>query len=446
MDYPRSSTIFARSARTIAGGVVSLNRLVEPHIAFARGAGAHIWDADGHEYVDYHGAFGPHILGHNHPAVNAAVQQVLTSGASLFGSGTTETEAEVAELLVAAVPGIELVQLTNTGSEATYHALRLARAYTGREHIVVMQGGYNGWHNDVAVNTMTPLAAIGPRVSPGEYPLVPLSAGIPAGVRDRVHVINYNDLDSAAYVFRRYDVAALILEPVLQNVGVVPPRPGYLQGLRRLCTEYGVVLVFDEVKTGFRAALGGYQSVCGVQPDLTVLGKAVANGFPLGVIGGRRDIMTMFADADPARHVMIAGTYNAHPVALAAASATLRILMKDGGAIYDALEKTTGQLAGGILKIMHEAGIAAVASRVGSAFCLYFMDHVPADWHDLAANHDFDFDLAYRLLLIAEGVYHFPLAAKQGSISAAHTQDDIELTLAATRRAVAQAKAQHQTA
>jgi len=436
----RSEAVFQRNLKSIAGGVVSLNRLVEPKIAFARARGSRLYDVDGNEYIDYHGAFAPHILGHNDPEVNGAVVRALESGASLFGSGPTEPEGELAELLREAVPTLELVQLTNTGSEATAHALRLARAYTGREHVVVMQGGYNGWHNDVAFNLMTPLEVVGPRISPGEYPLAPISAGIPTGVRDRVHAVNFNDLDSVEYVFRRYPVAAIILEPVLQNIGVVPPRPGYLEGLRALCDQYGVVLVFDEVKTGFRAALGGYQSVAGVRPDLTVLGKAVANGYPLGVIGGRREIMELFAHEDPARRVLIAGTYNAHPVSVAAGIATLRRLMKDGGAVYRELEEKTAALVKGLEEIFAEEGVTATVSRVGSAFCAYFMDHVPVDWHDIAENHDMAFDAAYRRALIDEGIYHFPLPTKQGSVSAAHTGADIDQTLAATRRAVRQAK------
>src|SRR2546427_7056084 len=190
-----------------------------------------------------------------------------------------------------------------------------------------MQGGYNGWHNAVAHNVMTPLSVIGPRVSPGEYPLAPLSAGMPDHIRQDVHVVNFNDMDSVEHVLSHHPIAVLITEPILQNIGIVKPRPGYLEGLRRLCDTYGAVLVFDEVKTGFRHALGGYQSLCGVRPDLAVFGKAIANGYPLGAIGGRKDLLDYFVHPDPTKRVLISGTYNPFPVNTAAAVATSEKLM-----------------------------------------------------------------------------------------------------------------------
>jgi glutamate-1-semialdehyde 2,1-aminomutase len=434
--YAASEALNRRSEAVIAGGVVSLNRKVEPRIVFVRARGSRLWDADGNEYLDYHAAFAPHLLGHNDPEVNGAVVRAMEEGWSLMGSGTTPWELRLAELLREAVPSLERVQITNTGSEATAHAIRLSRAWTRREDIVLTLGGYNGWHNDVA-RTVTPSAReTGPRVSPGEYPFLPLSAGIPEGVRRRVHVVNFNDLDSVEHVFRKVPVACFLTEPVLQNVGVVPPRPGYLRGLRELCDRYGVVLVFDEVKTGFRAALGGYQSVCGVTPDLSVFGKAVANGYPLGVIGGRADLMDLFDAPDPARRVLVAGTYNAHPVGAAAAMATLERLTRGGGEVYRTLEARSARLQAGLEGLYRERGLEAVVSRVGSAFCTYFCDRIPADWHDLAARHDFERDRRYRLELIARGVYHFPLPTKQGSVSAAHTESDIDRTLEATREAL----------
>src|SRR5581483_5399892 len=210
--------------------------------------------------------FAPFLLGHNHPQVNAAVERVLHDGASLFGVNTTPLEGELAELICDAIPFADLACVLNTGSEATYQAIRAARAYTSRDHIIVMQGGYNGWHNDVACNLMTPLSQLGPRRSPGEYDFAPISAGIPQSAQELVHAINFNDLASVEYVCERYPVAGLITEPILQNIGVVKPEPGYLEGLRRLADRYGFVLVFDEVKTGFRHALGGYASIAGVKP------------------------------------------------------------------------------------------------------------------------------------------------------------------------------------
>jgi glutamate-1-semialdehyde 2,1-aminomutase len=431
-----SEALFRRGERVIAGGVVSLNRKVEPGIAFVRAQGSRIWDADGHEYIDYHAAFAPHLLGHNDPEVNGAVVQAMEEGWSLMGSGTTPWEVRLAELLHDAVPGLEKLQLTNSGSEATAHAIRLSRAWTGRNDIVLTLGGYNGWHNDVARMVMPSMAEIGPRRSPGEYRFLPLSAGIPEEVRRRIHVVNYNDAASVEEVLRRHPVACVLTEPVLQNVGVIPPRPGYLEELRRLSSRHGAVLIFDEVKTGFRAALGGYQSLAGVTPDLSVFGKAVANGYPLGVIGGRADIMDLFDAKEAARRVLVAGTYNGHPMTAAAAIATLGRLRRNDGEIYRTLEAKGARLQAGLEALYREKGMTAVVSRIGSAFCTYFSDHVPVDWHDLAASHDFDLDRSYRRELINHGIYHFPLPAKQGSISASHTDEDIDRTLEMTREAI----------
>lgn len=434
MAGEQSKAILERNRRFIPGGVVSVNRAVEPNISFVKGEGARVWDVDGNEYIDYHAAFAPYILGHNDPDVNAAVHRVLDDGSTLMGAGTNALEGRTAELIVESVPSADRVMLTNTGSEATYHALRIARAHTGRNGVVVMQGGYNGWHNDVAMNVMTPLEAIGPRVSPGEYPRVPISAGIPDHVLENVHVINYNDLDSARAMFTSHSIAAIILEPILQNIGIVKPVAGYLEGLRELCTEHGVVLVFDEVKTGFRHALGGYQSVCGVTPDLSVFGKALANGYPMGAIGGRTDLMDYFVHDDPSKRVLIAGTYNAHPVACAAAVATMEKLSRDGGSCFEQLETRGQQMEAGLRRVFDDASITATIARQGSAFCVYFTDHAPVDWHDVAAHHDFDYDAEYRRKLIEGGVYHFPLPTKQGSISLAHDAETIDKTIEITAR------------
>jgi glutamate-1-semialdehyde 2,1-aminomutase len=434
--FIHSEEIIRRSAEVIAGGVVSLNRKVEPHIVFVRALGCRLYDADDNEYIDYHAAFASHILGHNHPEVNEAVLAAMRSGWSLVGSGATVWELQLAELLRRCAPSLERVQLTSTGSEATALAIRLSRAWTGREEIIVTLGGYNGWHDDVARAVMPSLEEIGPRVSPGEYPFAPISAGVPAQTRRRIHVVNFNDAASVEYALRRYPVACVITEPVLQNVGVIAPRPGYLPELRALCDRYGALLVFDEVKTGFRAALGGYQSIAAVRPDLSTFGKAVANGYPMGVIGGRADVMNLFDDPNPARRALIAGTYNGHPFAVAAAIATLEILARDDGAIYQRLERLGAQMQTGLEQIFAERGVAATVARVGSAFCVYFCDHAPVDWHDLVMRHDFDFDRRYRRALIERGVYHFPVVCKQSSISAAHTQEEVALTLEKTRDAV----------
>jgi glutamate-1-semialdehyde 2,1-aminomutase len=437
MNRTQSAELFARSRQVIAGGVVSLNRKVEPEIAFVKGRGSRLWDADGNEYIDYHAAFGPYLLGHNDPEVEEAVRRAAESGWTLTGSGTTPWEARAAELLVQCVPNLEKVQFTNTGSEANALACRLARAHTGRDHLVVMQGGYNGWHDEVACNVMTPLDQVGPRVIQGEYPFVPLSAGIPQGTAERVHVVNYNSLEALEWVFSQYPVAALLSEPILQNIGVVKPKPGYLQGIRELCDRYGVVWIMDEVKTGFRHALGGYQSVAGVRPDLSVFGKAIANGYPVGAVAGNEEIMALFHADDPKKRVLIAGTYNGHPIPLAAAIATMERLQRDQDTVYAQLEERAKVLADGLTEVFREKGITTAISRQGSAFALYFMDHEPEDWHDLAGNHDMAKDLRFRQALIENGVYFFPLPTKQCSVSTAHSEADVAETVERTREVVA---------
>jgi len=432
MNHSQSKELFDRNRRVIPGGMVSLNRRVEPEIAFVRGSGAYVWDVDGNKYIDYHAGFAPYLLGHSAPEVEAAVRRAIDEGWTLMGSGTTPWEGRAAELLCECVPTLDKVQLTTTGSEATYHALRLSRAHTGRDHIVVMQGGYNGWHDEVACNVMTPLDKLGPRVTGGEYPHQPLSAGIPSQVASRVHVVEYNDLESVAWVFQKYPVACLITEPILQNIGVVKPRPGYLEGLRSLCDQHGVVLVFDEVKTGFRHALAGYQSLVGVRPDLATFGKAIANGHPLGAIGGKAEIMDLFDHPDPAKRVLIAGTFNGHPVPIAAAIATMEILLRDQATLYPRLEALGARMQAGLEEAFARHGIEARVARQGSAFCVYFMDHVPLNWYDLAQHHAMDRDTRYRRALVERGVYHFPLPTKQGSISTAHTEHDIDRTLELT--------------
>ncbi len=427
--YPKSAAILEQNRKFIPGGVASVNRATDPAIVFIKGSGAYLWDAEGNRYIDYHAAFAPHFLGHNDPYVTEAVTRVLREGASLYGAGTTVLEGRLAELICHCVPAAESVELLNSGSEATYQALRLARAVTGRDHIIVMQGGYNGWHNDVSCNLMTPLAQLGPRRSPGEYPYFAISAGIPQSAQELVHAINFNDLASVEYVCERYPVAGLITEPILQNIGVVKPEPGYLEGLRRLADRYGFVLVFDEVKTGFRHALGGYASIAGVKPDLAVFGKAVANGYPMAVLAGRKELMDYFVHPDPDRRVLLAGTYNAHPVPTAAAIATIERLQMNGGELYRKVEDLGAQIEAGIERIIGKLGISAVVARQGSAFGLYFMDHCPRDWHDVAECHDFAADEEMRRGLIDRGIYVFPLATKQWSISCAHTREDVDETI-----------------
>ncbi|AEW00070.1 glutamate-1-semialdehyde 2,1-aminomutase [Niastella koreensis] len=431
-----SAELVQKNEAWIPGGVVSLNRKSDPNICFTRGVGSRVYDMDGNEYIDYQAGFAASFLGHNDADINKAVANSLASNAVLMGAGPTELEGTFAALFCKYVPTIEKIQITTTGSEATYHAIRIARSVTGRDHVIVMQGGYNGWHNDVSCNVISTLEDIGPRVSPGEYPYDTTSAGIPAAHKSLVHVVNYNDLASVEYVIKRYPVACIILEPVLQNIGIVQPKAGYLEGLRKLADENGFLLVFDEVKTGFRHALAGYQSICGVQPDLATFGKAVANGYPLGVIGGKKKYMDYFVHSDKAKRVLIAGTYNAFPLTIAAGIATLQKLASPEFKVYEHVYALGEQMEKGLKEILPALGVPFHIARIGSAFCVYFMDHQPVDFHDVLLHHNFELDKKYRRALIENGVYHFPLPIKQGSISFAHTKADIEKTLEVTSKIV----------
>ncbi|GIL24279.1 MAG: glutamate-1-semialdehyde 2,1-aminomutase [Bacteroidota bacterium] len=429
-------TINKEAAHYIAGGVVSLNRKVSPPIVFKKAKGCKLFDINNKEYIDYHAAFAPYILGHNNDQVNDAVLYTIKENHSLYGTGTNLLEIQLAKELCSIIPSFDLVQLTNSGSEATAHAIRLSRAYTGREDIVLMMGGYNGWHNDVARAVMPSLDVIGKRIALGEYPFIPSSAGIPGSVKSKIHCINFNDIGSLEYVLKKYPVACVLTEPVLQNIGVVLPHKGYLQAMLTLCEQYGAVCVFDEVKTGFRTSLSGYQGTCGVVPHLSVFGKAIANGYPVGVIGGKKEIMSLFDDPDTSRRVLIAGTYNAHPLNTAAALATIGILKTQS--VYEHLDSVSKILYAGWKQIFAEKGMPATVTHNGSASAVYFCENPPADLHDILENHDFNLDLKYRRLLIENGIYQIPLPCKQNSISFAHTFDDIMKTLEVTRKVVKQ--------
>lgn len=436
MNWPKSLELLKNNEKYIPGGVVSLNRKCEPNICFSKGKGSRVWDVEGNEYIDYQAGFAAAFLGHNDPDVNAAVHSAIDMDQVLMGAGPTNLEGELADLFCRHVPTIDKIQLTTTGSEATYHAIRIARAVTERDHIIIMQGGYNGWHNDVAGNVISTLADVGNRVSPGEYPFDPLSSGIPEAHKSLIHVVNFNDLESVRYIAEKHPVACIILEPILQNIGIVLPQSGYLTGLRKLADEKGFLLVFDEVKTGFRHALGGYQSICGVKPDLSTFGKAVANGYPMGVIGGKKEYMDYFAHAEKSRRVLIAGTFNAHPLISVAAIATIEKLASAKHDVYGHVEKLGKLLEDGLNDIFSAYDTPYHLARQGSAFCLYFMDHAPVDFHDILVNNNAALDKEYRTRLIEAGIYNFPLPVKQGSISYAHTAGDISETLEKTRMVV----------
>jgi len=430
------AALLARNNAFIPGGISSTNRVIDPPIVFVKGQGAYLWDIDGKRYIDYHAAFAPHFLGHNFAPVNEAVIEVLRSGESLYGAGPSLLEGRLAQLVCENIPVAEKISLQNTGSEATSMAIRLSRAVTGRQHFIVVQGSYNGNQDELACNVVNSLEEIGPRVSPGEYPLRPIGAGTATESTHFVHPVNFNDLASVRYVCRRYPIAAMITEPILQNIGVVSPMDGYLAGLRALADEYGFLLIFDEVKTGFRHALGGYAELCGVKPDLVTYGKAIANGFPLAVLGGRRQYMDYFIHPDPARRPFMAGTYNGHPVGVAAATRTIEYLLANRSKVYGHVEDLGSRLEAGLAKIFASHGVSATIARQGSALSYYLMPHAPVDLHDLLEHHDFERDVRLRRALVELGVFFVPIATKQCSISAAHTVEDIDMTLSKVEQAV----------
>lgn len=436
-SFAKSRELLAANERLIPGGLASINRRAEPCIAFARAKGSRLWDVDGNEYIDYHAAFSAYILGHSDDAQNEAVIRAIRADRSNYGSGPTADEGELARLFLRCVPTVDKVQFFNTGSEATAQAIRVARAWTGRDHVILIQGGYNGNQNVVAANLMSSVEQLGGcQVVGDEYPLVPITAGIPASERQLLHAVEFNDLEAVRQLVKKYEVAALITEPALQNVGIIRPKPGYLEGLRELATAAGFVLIFDEVKTGFRAGLGGYQGLSGVTPDLSTFGKALANGFPIAALAGKQSLMDLAISTEMARRVLVAGTYNCHPVPVAAAIACLARLSDPNVDAYAQLERMAQRLEDGQKKLFRDHRIQAVISRIGSAHCVYFMERAPTNWWELLTGHDFAFDTRYRRALVDRGVYYFPLASKQGSISLSHTADDIDETLDATDRAL----------
>jgi glutamate-1-semialdehyde 2,1-aminomutase len=436
LDLDASRELLDRNAEVVPGGLASINRKAEPVIAFSRAQGSRMWDVAGKEYIDYHAGFAPYILGHNDPDQNAAVKEAMDEGRSNYGAGPTTDEGELARLFLDCLPLAEKVQFLNTGSEATAQAIRAARAATGRDHVILVQGSYNGNQNVVAFNVMTPPEALGSQVVGGEYPLVPISAGIPGAEQEQLHVVEFNDLEAIKHVVGKYDVAAMITEPVLQNVGVVKPRAGYLEGIRSLADEHGFLFIMDEVKTGFRSGRGGYQTISGVQPDLSTFGKAFASGFPIAALAGKTEYMDLVVSDDPKKRVLVAGTYNCHPVPVAAAIACLKKLSDPALDVYGRLEELAQALEQGQRELFSKHDVTATIVRQGSAHCVYFCDHAPVHWWDLTTSHDHDFDARYRRALIERGIYNFPLPTKQGSISFAHSDEDIALTLSALNDAL----------
>ena len=421
----RAAALAARAAAVIPGGVNSGQRRVPglEDLVITATAGATFTDADGRTYTDYHSAFGPPLLGHNDPDVDAAVAAAGRS-VDLMGIGVTPVEIELAERLVEIVPSVEKVLLTATGSEATFHALRLARTVTGRRHVIKFQGCYHGWHDAVAMNVISLPEKVGTKD--------PLSQGILPEVLDATLVLPFNDAEAVARALAEHDVAAIILEPIPHNIGAVMPQPGFLERLRELATAHGTVLVFDEVITGFRHGLGGYQAVCGVTPDLTTLGKAMANGWPVSALGGKAELMDLFSTT-PGRPAFFAGTFNGHPATTAAALATVDKLQREP--VHEHVFRLGERARSGLQELYDRLSVPAVVSGFGSVFLTYFLEGPVVSYDDLLRN-DVDLFVGYRRELMQEGIFELPLNLKRSHISYAHTDDDVDRLLEGTEAAV----------
>ncbi|MBD0290433.1 MAG: aspartate aminotransferase family protein, partial [Thermoleophilia bacterium] len=389
-----------------------------------------VGDADGNEYVDYHAGFGAIVLGHSHPAVVDAVRDVLETHGPMFAAAS-DLEVELAEQIVSLVPSAEKVIFSCTGTEATFHALRAARGVTGREKILKFEGHYHGWHDYVSWSTH--FAATASKRADGTIPPAPGSSGIPKAVADLVVVCEYNDIEGveAAIDAHGEELAAVIVEPVFHNGGVIEPAPGFLERLRELCTATGIVLVFDEVITGFRHGLGGAQERLAVTPDLTTMGKAIANGFPLSVVAGRAEIMDAFV---PEGQVLFAGTFTAQPLTVAAALACIAYLREND--VHERLDELGSELAAGVESAIAETGADAQIRQVGSVWALYFTRRPIRRYRDIAdtaATKENEAHAAYRNWLLERGIYVHPHYLVRGYLTASHSEDDVERTIDATR-------------
>jgi glutamate-1-semialdehyde 2,1-aminomutase len=425
MSHERSLSAFARARNVVAGGVNSPVRAFRAvggsPIFMKSGSGAMIRDLDDREYIDYVLSWGPLILGHAHPAVVRAIQQAAARGTS-FGT-PTEAESELAELICAAVPSIERVRLTSSGTEAAMSALRLARAVTGRDAVVKFAGCYHG-HADAFL-----IAAGSGALTHG----VPSSPGVPASVARDTIVLPYNDVEALEHAFAAEGsrIAAVCIEPYAGNMGLVPPLPGYLAAVRDLCTRHGALLIFDEVMTGFRVARGGAQEREGVRPDLTVLGKVIGGGLPVGAFGGPCTLMEHLAPDGP---VYQAGTLSGNPVAVAAGIATLKII-RDDATLYERLEVLAKLLADGLTALCEKHGIPCTATYAGSMFGLFFTAGPVRNLAD-AQRSDTARYAAYFHGMLERGIYLAPSQFEAGFVSTAHTVREIERTLAAADAAL----------
>ncbi len=428
LNTSRSDAAFSEASKHIPGGVNSPVRAFGPvggHPVFIQsGSGSHIKDIDGNEYIDYVCSWGPLILGHADPQVTKEVNDAVKRGSS-FGA-PTELEIRLAKLIKGLVSSIDKVRMVNSGTEATMSAVRLARGFTGRDLVIKFEGCYHGHVDGLLIKAGSGATTLG----------VPTSLGIPRGYTDSTVILPFNDSEAVDEFCRERgkEVACIILEPVAGNMGVIPPRPGYLEKLREITNRHGIVLIFDEVMTGFRVSAGGAQELFGVKPDLTTLGKIIGGGLPVGAYGGRADIMDQIAPLGP---VYQAGTLSGNPVAMSAGIATLKRLKDKGGYIYKQLEEKSQKLADGLEKSARDAGVKTYHTRVGSMLCVFFTDTADGVYdYKTATSSDTKRYASYFNGMLERGVYLAPSQFEAAFVSAAHSDSDIEATIEAGRQAM----------
>jgi len=423
----KSENLYAEAQRLIPGGVNSPVRAFTGvggvPLFIERADGAYLFDADGKAYIDYVGSWGPMVLGHNNANIRNAVIEAATRGLS-FGA-PTEMEVKMAELVCELVPSMDMVRMVNSGTEATMSAIRLARGFTHRDKIIKFEGCYHGHADCLLVKAGSGALTLGQ----------PNSPGVPADFAKHTLTCTYNDLASVRTAFEQApdDIACIIVEPVAGNMNCIPPQPGFLQGLRALCDEFGALLIIDEVMTGFRVALGGAQAYYDVTPDLTCLGKIIGGGMPVGAFGGRRDVMEALAPTGP---VYQAGTLSGNPIAMAAGFACLTQIAQPG--THSTLTELTAQLANGLLEAAKAENIPLVINHVGGMFGIFFTSAASVTSYADVTQCDVERFKRFFHLMLQEGVYLAPSAFEAGFMSLAHTQEDIQRTVDAARRCFAQ--------